>query len=135
MAKVWGIVPAIRFIPLITKTSKNCRLLREGERMPFMKRVCDDDGLCMISLLTLPGVVLPHSTPSHPPQQSAPVHVERIPVVSSKMVALKLRRAALSALEQIDDGILVWDEVVMNVVIKKILSANLRNCILRCGIQ
>lgn len=97
-----------------------------------MKRACDDDGLCMISLVTLPAT---HSTPCHPPlQQLAPRHVERMPVASFKMLALKPRRAALSVLEQIgDDGVSLWNEgVVKSVVIRKIL---IRNCISRCGMR
>lgn len=86
-----------------------------------MKRAWDDDGLCMMSLVTLPAT---HSMPSHPPlQQSWPLHVERMPVASFEMLASKPRRAALSALEHRgDDGVSLWNEgVVKNDVIRKIL--------------
>ncbi|GLT54325.1 hypothetical protein SLA2020_275310 [Shorea laevis] len=57
-------------------------------------------GLCNCKVVTLPVAGL-HSTPSQPPsQQSLPVHEERMSVVSFKILALKLSRAALSASEQ-----------------------------------
>ncbi|KAL6192301.1 hypothetical protein ACLB2K_033392 [Fragaria x ananassa] len=55
-------------------------------------------GLCNCKTVTLPAGS--HSTPSHPPaQQSVPVHEDRMSVVSTTILTLKLRRAALSAAE------------------------------------
>lgn len=135
--KLWGIVPAILFIPLITKVSKKCKLPKEGDKMPFMYMALSlSEGPCNTNPVTLPVAGL-HWTPSHPSQQFLPVHEERMNVVSLKILALKPRRATLSASEHAAGACTFWARVCeyrsQNERMSKNLKTHFKLCILGNG--